>query len=151
MRIARHQLFLMLGGVANYFVALFHLVIVFVGAPGYRYFGVPELAEMQAKGSAIPIVLTLALTIVFALCATYALSGAGVLRRLPLLRTILLAVGAVYLLRGLTLVQIIILLLAGKLHYLMAVAFSGAALLIGIAYIAGTIPLCKRREEKSQA
>jgi hypothetical protein len=145
------QRVLLLGAAANYCVSLFHLVIVFVGAPGYRYFGVSKLAELHEKGSLTPTLLTLALAAMFALFGTYALSGAGVLRRLPLLRTTLLGVGALYLLRGLPVIRQAIRLAGGDTRYWMAVFFSGVALLIGIAYIAGAIPLFKKREGRIAA
>jgi hypothetical protein len=144
------KLVLLLGAIANFCIALFHLVIVFVGAPGYRYFGVTQLAEMQEKGSMVPTALTLGLTIMFTLFATYALSGAGVLRRWPFLRTVLLTVGAIYILRGLPVIREIIELAFGDKAYLMAVFFSAVSLLIGIAYVVGTIPLFKRRVEPNE-
>ena len=150
MRRSVSQRLLILGGLANLGIALFHLVIVIIGAPGYRYFGVPKLAELQEQGSVVPAVLTLSLTILFALFATYAFAGAGVLRRLPFLRTILVFISAIYVLRGLAVVRHIIFLAAGEPEYLMAVGFSGAALAIGIAYVAGTVPLFKKQVEKSE-
>lgn len=139
------------GGVANCIVALLHAVILFLGAPGYRYFGVPDLAALHEKGSAIPTVLTFGLTILFALFATYAFSGAGVLRRLPLLRTTLLIIGSMYALRGLALVQDVMRFMAGELNCPRALAFSGAALLIGVAYLAGTVPLLGKHWERDEA
>jgi hypothetical protein len=142
---------LVLAAIANFLVALFHLVIVFVGAPGYRYFGVRQLAEMQEKGSILPTALTLALTFLFASWATYALSGAGVIRRLPLLKTVLIAIGVVYTLRGIFVIQNIILLATGASWYPMASMFSGIALMIGIAYLGGSASLFKKKEVKGEA
>jgi len=44
--------------------------------------------------------VTGALTVVFGVWAAYALSGVVMVRRLPLLRTGLLAIGTIYTLRG---------------------------------------------------
>jgi hypothetical protein len=145
------KLALLLGATANFCVALFHLIIVFVGAPGYRYFGVTQLAEMQEKGSIVPAALTLGLTMMFALFATYALSGAGVLRRGPFLRTVLVALGAIYILRGLPVIRQIIELAFGDKKYLMAVFFSGVSLLIGISFVIGAIPLFKGPAKQTEA
>ncbi|WP_460830387.1 hypothetical protein [Lysobacter humi (ex Lee et al. 2017)] len=52
--------------------------------------------------------MTLGIAAVLGLWAMYALSGAGVIRRLPLLRTALVAITAVYLVRGLVLLPLML-------------------------------------------
>jgi hypothetical protein len=81
--------------------ALLHLGCIAFGAPWYRFFGAGErMAQLAIEGSPYPTVITLAITAVLAAWSLYALSGAGIVRRLPLLRTCLCAITAVYLLRG---------------------------------------------------
>ncbi len=85
-------------------MALLHFVIIFVGAPAYRYFGAGErMAVRDERGDPLPAVITAGLTLVFAIWAGYAFSGAGLIRRLPFLRAVLSSVGIVYTLRGLVL------------------------------------------------
>ncbi len=69
----------------NFGIALLHLVIIVVGVPGYLYFGAAELAITASQGSPMPALVTFGLTLIFAGFGLYALSGAGVIRRLPLL------------------------------------------------------------------
>jgi hypothetical protein len=129
------------GGVLSFAVAFLHLVIIFIGAPGYRYFGAgEEMAQMAESGSLIPAAITFGVAVVFALCGLYAFSGAGVIRRLPLRIIALLVIGAIYTLRGISAVpQIILKLNTPEAIPTRFVIFSLVALIIGLLYLGGTI------------
>ena len=58
------------------------------------------MARLVEAGSSHPARVTLLITAVLLVWSAYALSGAGVFPRLPMLRTILCAIAAVFLLRG---------------------------------------------------
>lgn len=134
---------LVLGGWLSAAVAALHVVIVFVGPSAYRYFGAGEEMARQAEaGSWIPAAMTLVVAAVFAVFALYAFSGAGLLRRLPLLRTGLLAIAAIYILRGLLLLPQLSQSARspGSLPP-RELAFSGVSLAIGIVYLVGTVLL----------
>ena len=93
--------FLLLGGVATAAASLLHVAIILGGPDWYRFFGAGErMARLAARGSPLPAAITAGIAAVLAVWALYALSGAGVIRRLPLLRPVLALVAAVYLLRG---------------------------------------------------
>ncbi len=93
--------FLIAGASISAGAALLHLGCIAFGAPWYRALGAGDaMARMASAGHWYPTVVTLAIAAVLALWALYALSGAGVIRRLPLLRTALCAITAIYLLRG---------------------------------------------------
>jgi hypothetical protein len=71
----------------------------------------------------------------------YALSGAGVIRRLPLLRTVLVAVGSLFLLRGLFIILTFLVVLGvrqGPL-FLAGVATHLVFLSAGIVYLGGAV------------
>jgi hypothetical protein len=61
------------------------------------------MARMAEQGSIRPTLITLAIAALLAIWSAYAFAGAGRLRRLPLMRTALVAITAVYLLRALML------------------------------------------------
>ncbi|MBW3618576.1 MAG: hypothetical protein KY446_12705 [Proteobacteria bacterium] len=61
------------------------------------------MARAAERGSPVPAVWALAIAAVLAVWAAYAWAGAGLIPRLPLMRTVLVAISAVYLLRGLVL------------------------------------------------
>jgi hypothetical protein len=84
--------------------AILHLAVIAGGPNWYRFFGAgEEMARMAERGSPVPALVTLCIAAVLAAWSAYALSAAGKIRRLPLIRTALVAITAVYLLRGLVL------------------------------------------------
>ena len=98
---------LIAGGVLSALAALLHLAVIAGGPDWYRFVGAgEEMARMAEQGSIRPTLITLAITALLAIWSAYAFAGAGLLRRLPLMRTALLAITAVYLLRGLALVPL---------------------------------------------
>ncbi len=132
---------LKLGGVLSFAVALLHVIIIFVGASAYRYFGAGEdMATAAESGSAFPALLTFVLVAVFAIWGFYGLSGAGVVRRLPLLKIALLLIGAVYTLRGFAVLQQLLQIAASSAEVApREIVFSLVSLIIGLAYLIGTI------------
>ncbi len=94
--------YLIAGGALSAIGALAHLGCIVFGASWYRFFGAGEgMVRLLETGSSYPTRITLFISAVLLTWSAYALSGAGVIPRLPLLRTILCAITAVYLLRGL--------------------------------------------------
>ena len=132
---------LKLGGILSFAVALLHVVIIFGGASAYRYFGAgKEMATAAESGSAFPAVLTLFLVAIFAIWGFYGLSGAGVVRRLPLLKIALILIGAVYTLRGVAVFQQIFQLATSSAEVApREIVSSLVSLVIGLAYLIGTI------------
>jgi hypothetical protein len=95
---------LALGGVASAAASLLHLASIAGGPDWYRFFGAGEpIARAAERGSWVPALLALAIATLLAAWSAFAFSGAGLLRPLPLLRTALVAITAIYLVRGLAL------------------------------------------------
>ncbi len=102
--------FLILAGALSAGAALLHLAVIFGGPDWYRFFGAGEgMARMAERGSVTPALITLGITAVLVLWAAYAFSGAGLLPRLPLLRTGLVLITGIYLARGLLLIPAVLL------------------------------------------
>ena len=98
---------LIAGGILSALAALLHLAVIAGGADWYRFVGAgEEMARLAEQGSLRPTLITLAIAALLAVWSAYAFAGAGLLRRLPLMRTALVAITAVYLLRGLLLVPL---------------------------------------------
>jgi hypothetical protein len=94
----------------NGLASLLHLGCIYFGAPWYRFFGAGEqMAQMAEAGSWTPTLITAAIATVLGIWSLYALSGAGVVRRLPLLRTALCLITAIYLLRGFAAIPVVLL------------------------------------------
>lgn len=81
--------------------SVLHLACIVGGPDWYRFFGAGEpMARAAERGSSVPAILTLGIAAVLAGWAAYAFSAAGVVRRLPLIRTALVAIAAVLLVRS---------------------------------------------------
>lgn len=99
---------LLAGGVLSAIAAVLHLAVIAGGPAWYRFFGAGEgMARMAEQGQLQPALITLAIAAILAIWAAYAWSGAGLIRRLPLLRTALVAIAAIYLVRGLVLLPML--------------------------------------------
>lgn len=95
--------FLIAAAALNVLAALLHLGCIVFGAPWYRFMGAGEqMAQMAIKGDPYPTVVTLFIASVLLVWSLFALSGAGVIRKLPLVRLALCAISAVYLLRAIS-------------------------------------------------
>ncbi|MBW8367835.1 MAG: hypothetical protein K0M70_08260 [Arenimonas sp.] len=95
------NLSLLAGAALTAVAALLHVGCIVFGASWYRFFGAGEhMARMAEAGRLAPALITAGIATVLMAWSLYALSGAGVIARLPLVRTALCAITAVYLLRG---------------------------------------------------
>jgi hypothetical protein len=92
---------LMVAAVLSAIAALLHVGCIVFGAPWYRFFGAGErMARLAEAGDWRPTAVTAGIVAVLSVWALYALSGAGAIRALPLLRIGLCVITAVYALRG---------------------------------------------------
>jgi len=129
---------LMTGGWLSALAALLHIACIFGGPEWYRFFGAGEgMARAAARGEWKPALITLAISAILLIWAAYAFSGAGWLPRLPLLRTGLVVISAIYLLRGLVFVPLN--LWRPNYENGFAIWSSLIVLVFGAAYAAGTI------------
>ncbi len=128
---------LLAGGVLSALAAILHRAVIVGGPNWYRFFGAGEgMARMAEQGRLEPILITLAIAALLGIWAAYAFAGAGVIRRLPLMRTALVAISAIYLLRALALAPL--LALRPELVDSFAVWSSLIVLAYGAAYAVGT-------------
>jgi len=136
-------------GFISFSIALLHIAIIFISGEGYRYFGAgEEMATMAEAGSYVPAGITAGVALVFALFGLSALSGAGIIRRLPLIKIILIAITCIYLLRG---TGFFIELLGFIYNYdvpLRHKVFSFVALITGLIHLTGIIKGWKNLQRK---
>ena len=89
---------LVIGAALSAAAALAHIVCIPIGAPAYRLMGAGEKMARAADARKLrPTVITLGIAGVLFTWSLYALSGAGVIGHLPLVRLALPAIGAAYL------------------------------------------------------
>lgn len=124
---------LIAGGTLSAVAAALHVGVIVGGPAWYRFFGAGEqMAQAAARGSPMPGLVTAGIAAVLAIWSAYAFSGAGLIPRLPLIRTGLVVIAAIYLLRGLGLIPG---LLQGDAFMIWS---SVIVLVYGAAYALGT-------------
>ncbi|MGI9112095.1 MAG: hypothetical protein ACR2GT_07860 [Gaiellaceae bacterium] len=127
---------LRIGGWANLAIAAAHVIGLISARTFFGWVGIEhEMRELAEQGAALPYILTLITAGFFLVFGLYALSGAGELRRLPLLRPALILIAVIYVLRA-TLVGGIADVLAGDAKQSVSAAI---ALLIGLCYAFGAV------------
>ena len=84
-----------------------HVAAIAGGPPWYVFFGAPPMIVASAReGTWLAPVSTAGIALLMGICAVYACSALGVVRRLPLLRTMLAGIASVCLIRALVLVPL---------------------------------------------
>ena len=133
-----HNYLLLAGGYFSLAFAAFQVSVIWWSPSAVRYFGGP--AELSMERPILYAVLCLAVSEIVAVFGVYALSGAGKIRRLPLLRTVLIAVTGIYLLRGLLIIPQapVVLKHPGLVRFLV---FSAISLCLGMVHLAGVVQL----------
>ena len=127
---------LVLAGSLSIFAGLLHLAIIIGGANWYRFFGAgEELAVMAEQGSWVPGAVTAGIALVLFLWGLYAYSGAGLTRPLPWLKTGLMIIAIIYLLRGLAVIPAMIFMPITIDTFLLV--SSAISTFFGISYIIG--------------
>ncbi len=92
---------LIIAAILDAVAAILHLACIYFGAPLFRFLGTEEMARMYEAGHFLhPIIACMFLATVLFIWAAYALSGAGVIRKLPFLRLGLIAITLVYFARA---------------------------------------------------
>jgi zinc transporter ZupT len=81
--------------------SLLHVTCIFGGPEWYRFLGAgEEIARAAERGSIMPAVVTLGISVVLAIWALFAFGAAGIGWRPPFARTALIAIAAVLLVRA---------------------------------------------------
>ena len=142
----RRNNWLIAGAFLSAAAAVLHVAVIFGGPDWYRFFGAGEpMAQMAERGSLIPAIVTAGIALVLATWAAYALAGAGLIRRLPLMRTALITISSIYLLRGLLIVPLTFQPKATAFDYWSSLIVLG----FGLTYAIGTAcawPQLSRKE-----
>lgn len=138
---------LVVAGWCNFAIAALHLAIVIGGGDWYRFFGAGEkMAAMADNGSWAPMAITAAIILVFLVFGMYAFSGAGLVRKLPLTKGVLVVISCVYLTRGVGSLPVIVFVehpLLAEMNTRIVFVFvsSVLSLVIGVLHGIGTLAL----------
>ncbi len=116
--------------------ALLHLGCIVFGAPWYRFLGAGEgMAQLALAGHWYPTVAALVIAAILSVWSLYALSGAGVIGRLPFLRLGLCTITGIYLLRGTAFMPLMAYFPGNSISFWLV--SSGICLMFGIVHLIG--------------
>jgi hypothetical protein len=154
--VQRGERLLVFGGALTGAASLLHVGIILGGPDWYRFFGAGErMAWLAARGSPYPAVITAGIAIVLGIWALYAFSGAEVIRRLPFLRAVLVAIAAIYLARGILGIPLVLMVddpyanqLRAKMTFM--VVSSAVCIVLGLCYAFGAASAKRRGLTRSQ-
>lgn len=126
-------------------VSLLHVGLALAGVAVNRFFGAPPRAlRMIAERSPVVYLMIAGIAVLFLVFGLYALSGAAVLRRLPLQRTVLVGLGLLLVLRGLSIVDDVRRILSRRDYSAWQFpVMSLASLLLGVSALVGVSALLK--------
>jgi len=128
---------LITGGIFSILAALLHIAIIIGGPDWYITFGAgEEMAKMAEQGSWIPTVSTLAIFLLLFVWGMYAFSGAGLIKQLPFLKSILIIISGIYLFRGIAIFPLIIFNIE-PISFLLILSWI-VSFIMGLAYAIGT-------------
>lgn len=92
---------LIIAGCLSILAALLHIGCIIGGPDWYLFFGAGQsMAQLAAQGDPYPKIVTLLIASCLTGWGLYAFSGAGVIVKLPHLKTCLVLITTIYLLRG---------------------------------------------------
>lgn len=128
---------LVVGGLLSFAAALLHVACIAGGPAWFRFLGASgRIVRMAERDWWRPAPVTLLIAGVLTAWGLYAFSGAGLVRPLPLLRTALVAITSVYIVRGLA--PVAILALRPQMMSPFWLWSSAIVLAYGIIYAIGT-------------
>jgi hypothetical protein len=135
--------FLIFGAVFSALAAFVHLGCIVFGASWYRFLGAGEgIAHMAEMGHWYPSMLALLIAALLFVWSAYALSGAGVIGRLPLRKLGLCVITAIYVGRGIGFVAIMPMFPGNSFTFW--IISSGICLMFGLLHLAGLRQVWKR-------
>jgi len=125
-------------------IALGHIAIIFGGAEWFRAFGAGErMATMAENGSFLPALSAFAIAVILMVWSLYAYCGATCRFRLPFLKSCLLIISSIFILRGVVGIASLFLPRDGHVFstydfYFMLITSAGSFYL-GITYLIGVL------------
>jgi hypothetical protein len=141
--VPNRNIYLAIGGWFSLAFAVFQVSAIMWPPDILTYFGGP--VKMQAENPFMYAGVCVFVGAIVAVCGLYALSGAGKFRSLPLLRTMLVAITAVFILRGLGIIHDLKMIQQHpEMNLTRFAAYSLIALCVGMIHLMGVIRLFRQ-------
>lgn len=136
MKISIKSKFLITGGVIAAATAVWHLLCIVGGSSWYAFARAPQIVINSAKqGTLLAPVSTAVIASLMFTCTAYAFSGAGLIKKIPLIKSALVTIAFICLARALSTVPYLI---SSPLDIWELVASSGW-LFVGVCFLMGAL------------
>ncbi len=128
---------LIIGAFFSAVAALAHLGCIIFGGDWYRFFFFfYQMAKMAEAGESYPTIVTSVIVVILSIWSIYGLSGARIIGKLPLVRTALVLISSIYVLRGVVFVALMPMFPENSITFWLV--SSTICLTIGMLYSVGT-------------
>lgn len=128
--------YLIAAAICCFAAALAHLGCIVFGGDWYRFFGAGEqMARMAEQELWYPTIVTSVIVFTLLVWSVYALSGAGVIKRLPLTKLALVLIAGIFLFRGVSFIGLMPIFPENSLTFWLV--SSGICLFIGSLFAVG--------------
>ena len=134
------NIYLLIGGWFSLLFSVFQVSAIVWPPELLKFFGGP--VKMQAENPIMYISACVLVGAIIAIAGFYALSGAGMFRRFPLLKPMLVVISLVFILRGLLIIgDIMIILARQEINLSRFAVYYLIALCVGLIHLMGIIQL----------
>lgn len=137
MKLTSQEILLIIGGSISAIAAIWHLLMIFGGPSWYAFARAPEyIVESAREGTLIAPMGAIAIAILMFICTLYSFSGAGLIRKIPLLKSALVIISLLCLARGVYISPLFF-----KLHILgiWQIVASSVWFFVGVCFLAGAL------------
>lgn len=133
---------LFIGAIINFIIGIGHLASMLCLNRVFEIYGIADIMNRFAGtyGINIPYILTLIIVFCFFVCGIYGLSGCGIIRKIPLLKLGILVIAAVFLLRTVWGISIMI-----KDFSRLELSSASVSACVGLLYLFGGIKLFSKK------
>ena len=145
MKYSANNKFLMVGGLIAGLAVIWHLLMIIGGPSWYVFARAPRyIVESAREGTFVAPVGAVAIAMLMFTCAAYAFSGAGLIRKIPLLKLALPTISFICLVRGLYFSPIFFSLKVLGVWHLVA---SSVWFFVGVCFLLGTFSQIGAKEK----
>lgn len=100
--------YLIWSGITAAAAGLLHIATIFGGPAWYRLIGATEpIVQLAARGHSFPVIVCVIAAAMLFACAAFAFSGAGIIPRLPFLRTALVLITIALFIHGIAFIPLV--------------------------------------------
>lgn len=145
MKFSVNNKLLMVGGLIAGLAAIWHLLMIIGGPSWYAFARAPRyIVESAREGTFVAPAGAVAIALLMLTCAAYAFSGAGLIRKIPLLNLALPTIAFICLARGLYFSPVFF---SPKVLGVWHLAASSVWFMVGICFLLGTFSQLGAKEK----